>query len=130
MPAVSSDESVLLMHFLDNVFCLQYPLYRPSIVDGGRGWLLSLLLKTKPLYHASLALSAYHRSKIFVAEKRCPHGETAQREHLAICLQELRQAMKNVGELVSSSVCPANSLSTIAASVQLVFFEVSLPSKC
>jgi len=126
IPAVSSNESVLLMHFLDNVFCLQYPLYKPGVNEGGRGWLLSLLLRTKPLYHASLALSAYHRSTISLAENRCPYGVTEQQEHLAICLKELQLAMKNIGELVSDvSTCPKTGLGTMASSVQLIFFEVS-----
>ncbi|TVY29822.1 Pestheic acid cluster transcriptional regulator [Lachnellula hyalina] len=124
--AVSSNESVLLMHFLDNVFCLQYPFYKPGVQEGGRGWLLSLLLKTKPLYHASLALSAYHRSAISLAENRCPYGVSEQQEHLAICLKELQLAMKNIGKLLTDiTMCPRTGLGTMASSVQLIFFEVS-----
>ncbi|TVY56877.1 Pestheic acid cluster transcriptional regulator 3 [Lachnellula cervina] len=126
MLAVSSNESVLLMHFLDNVFCLQYPFYKPGVHEGGRGWLLSLLLRTKPLYHASLALSAYHRSATFLAENRCPYRVSEQQEHLAICLKELQLAMKSIGELITDvESCPRNGLGTMASSVQLIFFEVS-----
>ncbi|TVY49393.1 Pestheic acid cluster transcriptional regulator [Lachnellula occidentalis] len=123
--AVSSNESILLMHFLDNVFCLQYPFYKPGVHEGGRGWLLSLLMKTKPLYHASLALSAYHRSAIFLAENRCQYGVSEQQEHLAICLKELQLAMKNIGKLITDiTLCPRNGLGTMASSVQLIFFEL------
>lgn len=114
------------MHFLDNVFCLQYPFYKPGVHEGGRGWLLSLLLRTKPLYHASLALSAYHRSATFLAENRCPYRVSEQQEHLAICLKELQLAMKSIGELITDvESCPRNGLGTMASSVQLIFFEVS-----
>jgi len=114
------------MHFLDNVFCLQYPLYKPAVSEGGRGWLLSLLLRTKPLYHASLALSAYHRSTMFVAQHCCPttpSGMTEQEEHLAISLRELQGAIQNVDQFVTRA-CPANSLGMMASTVQLIFFEV------
>jgi len=55
----------LLMHYLDNVFCLQYGfscLKQPSPTsDRGRGWYLDTLLLCKPLYFATLSVSAYHQ---------------------------------------------------------------------
>ncbi|TVY81371.1 Pestheic acid cluster transcriptional regulator [Lachnellula suecica] len=126
IPAVAGNEAVLLMHFLDNVFCLQYPLYKPGVIEGGRGWLLSLLLRTKPLYHASLALSAYHRSMMFVTGHGYSHGSSGiieQQKHLTICLDELQQAIKEVGNYVSHT-CPTNSLGMMASTVQLIFFEL------
>ena len=27
------------MHFLDNIFPLQYPVFKLGILEGGRGWL-------------------------------------------------------------------------------------------
>jgi hypothetical protein len=41
---MSAEESVLLMNFLDTIVSLQFPLYKPDILDGGRGWLLSLCM--------------------------------------------------------------------------------------
>jgi hypothetical protein len=114
------------MHFVDTVFPLQYPMYRPSILEGGRGWLLSLLLRTKPLYHASLALSAYHRGTVLLAASHgaCNASHTVVREkHLAICLSEFRQAIKDVDHWISQK-CPTNSLGLMACVIQLVFFEV------
>lgn len=93
MFSVSAEESALLMHFLDNVFPLQYPMYKPDIEDGGRGWLLALLLRTKPLYHAALALSAYHRRKIIITKTRHPCRVVfivEQERHLEICLREFQ----------------------------------------
>jgi hypothetical protein len=58
---IAQNESVLLMHYLDWVFPCQFRFYQPSLEDGGRGWLLSLLMQTKPLYHAACSLAAYHR---------------------------------------------------------------------
>ncbi|KAF7933920.1 uncharacterized protein EAE98_003629 [Botrytis deweyae] len=58
-------EANLLMHYLDIVFPLQFRFYRPLASEGGRGWLLSILLHTKPLYHAALSLSACHQSAMY-----------------------------------------------------------------
>jgi hypothetical protein len=54
----------LLMHYLDNVFPCQFRFYRPALQDGGRGWLLSLLMQTKPLYLAACSKAAYHQQMI------------------------------------------------------------------
>lgn len=58
---LGQDEAILLMHYLDHVFPLQFPFYRPTQAEGGRGWLLCILMRTKPLYHAALSLAAFHQ---------------------------------------------------------------------
>jgi hypothetical protein len=57
--ALKGREASLLMYYLDFVFPLQFKMYDPTAAEGGRGWLLSLLLRTPPLYHMTLALSAH-----------------------------------------------------------------------
>jgi hypothetical protein len=61
----NSAELGLLMHYLDNVFFLQYGfscLKRSSPApDRGRGWYLDTLLRCKPLYFATLSISAHHQ---------------------------------------------------------------------
>ena len=47
----------LLMYYLDVVFPGQFPFYDPAPLDGGRGWLLLIILRTKPLYHAALSMA-------------------------------------------------------------------------
>ncbi|KAI8625187.1 fungal-specific transcription factor domain-containing protein [Xylariaceae sp. FL1651] len=126
--SMSAQESILLMHFLDNVLSLQYPLYKPDILEGGRGWLLDLLLRTKPLYHAALALSSYHRRMIIFerTQHQCAVAATMQQEkHLGICLAEVRQAMKSVNKFVQENKpCHNNETGTVTSIVQLVFFEL------
>jgi hypothetical protein len=55
----------LLMHYLDNVFCLQFgfssPDHSSSAPGCGRGWYLDTLLRCKPLYFATLSISAHHQ---------------------------------------------------------------------
>lgn len=127
LPAAAG-EAALLMHFLDNVFPLQYPIYKPEVAEGGRGWLLSLLLKTKPLYHASIGLSAYHRG-VVLREKSyggCTKPSIAEQEgHLAICLNEFQNAIRSAHDSSDcSSAVPESSLGIMACVVQLIFFEL------
>jgi C6 transcription factor Pro1 len=59
------------MHYLGFILPLQFLFYQHSVADGGRGWLLALLLQTRPLYHAALSLAAWHRK----ATMRCESVE-------------------------------------------------------
>lgn len=97
---VAQNESILLMHCLDNVFPCQFRFYQPSLEDGGRGWLLSLLMQTKPLYHAACSLAAYHRQMMYCLTggmvKPCFTREALQLHH-DVAISELR---KYLGVLV------------------------------
>ncbi|RDW87251.1 hypothetical protein BP5796_02945 [Coleophoma crateriformis] len=126
MLSISAEESVLVMHFLDVVFPLQYPMYKPGILEGGRGWLLALLFRTKPLYHAALALSLYHRRKIILTKitHPCQFASLVQVEnHLEICLTEFQKTITAVNQYVTGP-CPRNGLAVLTSMVQLVFFEL------
>ena len=94
-------------------------MYKPGILEGGRGWLLALLLQTKPLYHAALALSAYHRRTIMHAKISHPCRVAAlvqQEKHLEICIKSVNQVAQNS--------CPNKGLGIVTSVIQLVFFEV------
>jgi hypothetical protein len=116
---ISMDDSILLMHFLDNVFPLQYPMYTPEVLDGGRGWLLANLLQSKPLYYAVLAISSYHHRMIVLEKLDHPCQIAAliqQEKHLEVCLSLVNHYAKNS--------CPTNGLGIATCIVQLVFYEV------
>jgi len=107
------------MHFLDTVFSLQYPMYKPDIEEGGRGWLLTLLLRNPPLYHGALTLSAFHRrtsrnSSLTHVHKTSLLGE--QEKHLEICMKWVK--------LFAQNDCPKNGLGVLNSVIQLVFYEV------
>ncbi|KFY94384.1 hypothetical protein V500_03283 [Pseudogymnoascus sp. VKM F-4518 (FW-2643)] len=115
----SADETALLMHFLDHVFPLQYPVYKPGIQVGGRGWLLSALLQTKSFYHAALALSAYHRRTAASAtlSQPCQIATLVQQEKL------LETCIKSLHTFTQTS-CPNSELGVMMAIIQLSFFEL------
>ncbi|KAL7813055.1 fungal-specific transcription factor domain-containing protein [Trichoderma gracile] len=45
--------------FLDYAFPFLFPFYRPSLFEGGRGWLLATLRKSMPLFHTAMGFSTY-----------------------------------------------------------------------
>ncbi|OBT86180.1 hypothetical protein VE02_06230 [Pseudogymnoascus sp. 03VT05] len=117
--AFSADETALVMHFLDHVFPLQYPVYKSGIQGGGRGWLLFALLQTKSLYHAALALSAYHRRTAAspVLSQPCQIATLVQQEkHLETCIKSLNT--------FTHTVCPNGELSIMTTIIQLSFLEL------
>jgi hypothetical protein len=123
--SVSAEESTLLMNFLDEIFPLQYPVYKPELLEGGRGWLLHLLLRTKPLYHAALALSSYHLmiSGFSMISSECRVFSVVRKEErLAMCLQEVQRTIRDVQVFMKER--SHNALGLLASVVQLVFFEV------
>jgi hypothetical protein len=96
-------------------------MYKPGILEGGRGWLHSLLLQTKPLYHSALAFSAYHRRTILSA-MLSPQSQVAalvqQAKHFDICIKQVNG--------FSQDSCSKNGLGIAFAVAQLVFFQVSI----
>ncbi|KAL3490616.1 fungal-specific transcription factor domain-containing protein [Aspergillus germanicus] len=113
------------MNFLDEIFPLQYPVYKPDILEGGRGWLLHLLLRTKPLYHAALALSSYHLmiSGFSMISPECRVFSVVKKEErLAMCLEEVQKTIRGVQLFTRER--SHNALGLLASVVQLVFFEL------
>ncbi|KAJ2904430.1 hypothetical protein MKZ38_008103 [Zalerion maritima] len=56
-----------IMLYIDYIFPMLYPFYRPPLLQGGRGWVLELLLECPPLYHTTMCLSAYFFSTIVMS---------------------------------------------------------------
>jgi hypothetical protein len=45
--------------FLDYAFPFLFPFYRPTIFEGGRGWVLATLRNSMPLFHTAMGFSTY-----------------------------------------------------------------------
>lgn len=59
-------ETIFVMAYLDYVFPISFPFYRPKILDGGRSWLLNSILKNKCLRHTIISLTSYFFSVVKV----------------------------------------------------------------
>ncbi len=118
-------EATLLMHYLDRVFPLQYRFYRPSETDDGRGWLLALLTRTKPLYHAALSLSALHLQvlqniRAEEREERTADTSVELYKHHDLALKELQHYI----QLEQQTDDVNGKLQVLACTVQFISFEV------
>jgi hypothetical protein len=112
------------MYFLDVVFPLQYPMYRPSFMEEGRGWILSLLLRSKPFYFTALALSAQYQ-KASNAAASSTNSLSEQETQQSLYLMELQPYIRNVEQWAEEA--ERNELPGIMASVlHLIFLDVSL----
>ena len=113
------------MHFLDNVFLLQYPMYNPGIQKGGRGWLLAVLLRSKSLYHAALAIAEHHRHKAM------PPSMSQQHRIVALVREEVNHGtcMTILTKLATKPSCAGgtsthNGVGAAISVIQPLFYEV------
>jgi hypothetical protein len=118
----------LLMHFIDYVFPIEFPFYSPSFWSG-RGWLLTLLIRTRPLYHAALSISAYHHSALNKARYlKCKILTWKELQvHHTLALKELHDAMKDLDQGGGAKGQVDFNIQALATVVQMIAFEVCFP---
>ena len=126
---VKDQEANLIMHYLDHVFYIQFRFHTPSISAGGRGWFLSLLTRTKPLYHAALSLAAFHQQSLvlleqgvgeetsYLSELELQHNLTLQELQVFISAERLPNSTHNLFD---------RNVQILACVVQLISFEVGV----
>lgn len=122
---INEDEADLMMHYLDHVFYIQFRFYTPP-VSRGRGWLLSLLTCTKPLYHAALSLSAFHRQSLLIDQGTIETNDVSLSElerYQNLTLKELQLFIQDHSALET----PGGHIQILACIVQLISFEVWAP---
>jgi hypothetical protein len=125
---IGEREASLLMQYLDHIFPLQFPFYKPSVSEGGRGWLLDLILRTRPLFHAVLSLKLCHMRSSQSLENlnKCdPDILEDTDKHHTLALSELRSHIDGL-ELSTGSANVARKIEVLACMLQLVSFEVSI----
>lgn len=119
-------EYILLMYYFDFVCPLQYPFYKPRQVDGGRGWILALLMRTKPMYNAALCIAAYHQKSTTPPHllKKQPLGTGIDQERFySLALGGLR---KHIGILSRKRGTEGlqDSIDILSCVNQIIMFEV------
>ncbi|KAK3989997.1 transcriptional regulatory protein pro1 [Cladorrhinum sp. PSN332] len=131
--SLEDQDAHLTMFYLDYVFPFQFPFYRPSFLDMGRGWLLVLLTKNKALFHIAMTMSSYFYGVILSNTQKTIKGHqtcTARnlellqsQQQLALqCLQlELRDV---VNKGVKGHLAEAGRV--MASVVQLLTSEVAV----
>jgi hypothetical protein len=122
--ALKGREASLLMYYLDFVFPLQFKMYDPTAAEGGRAWLLSLLLRTPPLYHMTLALSA-HVFEIVEVPNGAKERKQASLALLGSALQNLQQYI-HIYNSQKEARSLEDSLKVLGCILQMMAFIVRL----
>jgi hypothetical protein len=122
-----NEEAELIMHYLDQVFYIQFPFYGLSTTASGRGWLLSLLGKVKPLYSAVLALSQFHRNSL---RQVTTNNATVDAHKFYRMQVRYNMALKELQIIIGESLTWSGttglirSIQALTCILQLLFFEV------
>ncbi|KAM3077269.1 hypothetical protein ACMFMG_003267 [Clarireedia jacksonii] len=123
---IEDQEASLMMHYLDHVFFIQFRFHTPSL-SSGRGWLLSLLTRNKPLYHAALSLSAFHRQSLLHEQESgqadIDYLHELQRHH-NLTLKELQHFIHTHNKNDSEQGQFDGNIQILACMVQLISFEL------
>jgi hypothetical protein len=126
---VAQNEPILLMHYLDNVFPCQFRFYQATLDEGGRGWLLSLLMQTKPLYYTACSLAAYHRQMMYYFSGRmlkpCFTNEALHLQY-DIAVTALRKYLEELGSTDHERTL-MEDVQLLSSMVLLVSTEVRCP---
>jgi C6 transcription factor Pro1 len=123
---IGDQEARLIMHYFDHVFYIQFRFHTPTLSAGGRGWLLSLLTRTKPLYHAALSLSAFHQQSLMAlarGEEETDYLQELERQH-NLTLKELQLSIQAHSLDQSEAGAFDRNVQILACTVQLISFEV------
>ncbi|KAI1170581.1 fungal-specific transcription factor domain-containing protein [Nemania sp. FL0916] len=57
-----SDDSVLIMFYIDHVFPFLFPFYQPPMTQGGRSWIFDMMMTSPVVRQATLCQSTYFLS--------------------------------------------------------------------
>jgi Fungal specific transcription factor domain len=116
----------LVMYYLDHIFPRAYPYFKFSAADDGRGWLLNLLLRTKPLCSAAICLSACDQAQFVLGpltDVSQPYHEL-EAQHIQSVV-ELRHHLNRLRKTTGASHM-ATIVESLACIIFLIMFEVSI----
>ena len=122
--SVDERELNLVMYYLDHIFPRLAPYFKYSAADNGRGWLLNLFLRTKPLYTAAVCLSACDKAQFVLgplSDIAQPYHEL-EMQHLR-SVADLRDHLDQLSKRTGASQT-ATGVEALACIMHLIFFEV------
>ncbi|CAK7227532.1 hypothetical protein SEUCBS140593_006610 [Sporothrix eucalyptigena] len=123
----SENELSLLMYYFDHVFPRLCPFFTYSAGDKGRGWLLSLFLRTKPLCAAAICISACDQAQFVLG----PLSDIPQprhdleMKHIQIVV-DLRAHLAQLSQQ-SGPRRMAVAVEALACVMHLILFELWIP---
>ena len=120
----TEQEIDLVMYYLDHLFPRLCPFFKYKPVDNGRGWLLNLFLRTKPLCNLTVCISACDKAQLVhgpLNESMLPHVEL-ELQHVQIIV-DLRDHLRYLTDSDRTNRMSA-TVEALACIMHLVLFEV------
>lgn len=118
-----------VMIYLDYIFPYLFPFYRPPILSGGRGWILDVIQRNKPVYYTVNSIASYFFGLLLAngkeVHKECT--ETTVRKlqtQLEMGLHELQKDMRRLTDRRYPSDT-REQLNVMQAIIQMAVFEVA-----
>ncbi|KIW82935.1 hypothetical protein Z517_02178 [Fonsecaea pedrosoi CBS 271.37] len=118
----------LVMYYLDHIFPRLSPYFQYYAGDTGRGWLLNLFLRNKPLCNAAVCLSACDKAQFVLgplSDIPQPYHEL-EMQHLR-SVADLRDHLDQVSKKTGASQVAAG-VEALACIIHMIFFEVGFNS--
>ncbi|KAL6246983.1 hypothetical protein RBB50_006290 [Rhinocladiella similis] len=124
--AFERSDTVLLMFYFDYLFPFLFPFYRPSPLQGGRAWILEMMISRPVVRQATLCQSAYFLSLAHEAANHSVDWETVL-ARTRDAFQVLRQSLQLMsGSDISEHLHGA--VRVMASIMQVQRFEIALLS--
>ncbi|KAL9087172.1 MAG: hypothetical protein Q9165_006823 [Trypethelium subeluteriae] len=124
-------EEAFLAKYLDDVFPYIFPFYRPSVLETGRSWILSLLRHSDVARHAVLSLTTYYVTAVLEDVHPGEHESCKKlmwsrlSEQTGGYLKRIQEQVDGlrVGLRMATTLERARSMESI---IQALIFEVAL----
>lgn len=119
------------MLYVDHVFPFLFPFYAPSMIQGGRAWMLDILRNNKTLFHAVMGLSTFFFTLVLTSEDVSGH-EVCRRNiwtqlegHANTAIKSLQKEVLAINQQTSKATLlqQARAMESIT---QLMVFEMAM----
>ncbi|KAI1337102.1 fungal-specific transcription factor domain-containing protein [Xylariaceae sp. FL0016] len=119
-------DTVLIMFYLEHFFPFQFPLYHPSLLQGGRSWILEMMLSSPVLREITLCQSSYFFSLVQEPSNGDVLWETVLGQTRS-AFNVLRQSLQVITGLGIAGHLHG-AVRTLASIMQIQRFEISVSS--
>lgn len=123
-------ETDFTITFLDYVFPFLFPFYQPSVLEGGRSWLLAMLRSNTAFFHSGMSLSAYFFTLILKGGER--HQVCSQQiwnklvAHVDTAVRAMQQDMEDLKRGQDGRTTIFQKGKTMESIIQLLILEHSM----
>ena len=124
--AFGRSETVLLMFYLEHLLPFLFPFYRPSALQGGRAWILEMMISSPVVRQATLCQSSYFFSLARGTANRAVVWDTVL-THTRAAFEVLRQSLQVIdGSDITEHLHGAVRI--MASIIQVQRFEIAVLS--